>query len=78
MLEKSLGILFFLKQTRNYDGGLMPVYLRITVDGVPSEISTKRKWDPLRWDSRKGRASGTKDDAKALNTFIELLAHKVQ
>lgn len=77
MLEKSLGILFFLKHPRNYDGGLMPVYLRITVDGVPCEISTKRKWDPLRWDSRKGRASGSKDDARALNTFIELLAHKV-
>ncbi|MCJ8212058.1 site-specific integrase [Mucilaginibacter sp. RS28] len=77
MLEKSLGILFYLKHPRNHYGNSIPVYLRITVDGVPSEISTKRKWDPLRWDARKGRASGTKDDAKALNTFIELLAHKV-
>ena len=55
----------------------MTVYLRVTVDGVSNEISTKRKWEHTRWDSRKGRASGTKDDEKALNSFIEILSHKV-
>ncbi|WP_164850011.1 Arm DNA-binding domain-containing protein [Mucilaginibacter limnophilus] len=55
----------------------MVVYLRITVDGVSSEISTKRKLEPTRWDSRKGRASGSKDDTRALNSFIDILSHKV-
>ncbi|HEY9197388.1 MAG TPA: site-specific integrase, partial [Mucilaginibacter sp.] len=77
MLEKSLGILFFLKQPKNHKDGPMTVYVRITVDGVPSEISTKRKWDPARWDPRKGRASGAKEDSKALNSFIDILSHKV-
>lgn len=33
MLEKSFGLLFFLKQPRNYVDGAMYIYLRITVDG---------------------------------------------
>ena len=46
MLEKSFGLLFFLKQPRNYEGGEMYVYLKITVDGIPKEMSVKRNWDP--------------------------------
>jgi hypothetical protein len=26
------------------------VYLRVTVDGIPKELSTKMKWDFRRWD----------------------------
>jgi hypothetical protein len=31
----------FLKQPRNYEQGLMYIYLRITVDGVSKELSVK-------------------------------------
>ncbi len=44
MLEKSLGLMFFLKHPRNYDGGLMYIYLKVTVDGVPKDFSIKRSW----------------------------------
>jgi hypothetical protein len=38
MLEKSLGLMFFLKKPQDYSEGLVPIYLRITVDGVRKEI----------------------------------------
>ena len=62
MLEKSFGLLFFLRKPRNYEGGPMYVYLKITVDGEPKEVSAKRNWDPSRWNGKKHRASGTKED----------------
>jgi len=77
MLEKSFGLLFFLKQPRNYERGQMYVYLKITVDGVPKEMSVKRSWEPSRWNGKAGRASGTKEDAKKLNVYLDSIQTKV-
>ena len=44
MLESSFGLVFFLKIPRN-ESKIRTIYLRITVDGIPKETSTKRKWD---------------------------------
>jgi integrase len=76
MLEKSFGLLFFLKQPRNYEQGPMYIYLRITVDGVSKELSVKRSWLPARWSAKANRASGTKEDAKELNYYLDVLQSK--
>ena len=77
MLEKSFSLLFYLKKPKNYQNGVMPIYLRITVDGIAKEISTGRSCDPLKWNSRSGRCSGTKEDIKSLNAFLDTLQTKV-
>lgn len=74
MLEKSIGLLFFLKKPKNYrNGDIKDVYLKITVDGIPRELSCKRKWEPKRWNPHAGRALGSKEDAKELNTYLDTL-----
>ncbi|BAP31101.1 phage integrase [Chryseobacterium sp. StRB126] len=77
MLEQSYGLTFFLKSSNVKNKTIRHVYLRITVDGVPKETSTKRKWNVNRWDQKEGKATGTKEDAKALNFFLESLTTKV-
>jgi integrase len=76
MLESSFGLVFFLKIPRN-ESKIRSVYLRITVDGIPKETSTKRKWDRTRWDQKTERAIGTKEDARSLNFFLDSLILKV-
>jgi integrase len=66
----------FLKQPRNYEQGPMYIYLRITVDGVSKELSVKRSWLPARWSAKANRASGTKEDAKDLNYYLDVLQSK--
>ena len=44
MLESSFGVNYFLKTPWKKDDQLRFVYLRITVDGISKEISTKN-WD---------------------------------
>lgn len=77
MLEKSLGILFFLKKPKKVKSKECYVYLRITVDGKARELSTKRKWTPERWSTEAGRAMGGKQDAKSLNLYLDTLYEKV-
>lgn len=76
MLEKSLGLMFFLKKPQDYVEGPVPIYLRITVDGVRKEMSTKRFWEPARWSAKANRATGTKEDVKKLNTYLDVLQNK--
>lgn len=77
MLEKSFGLLFFLKQAKTEKRDVRYIYLRITVDGSSKELSTKRLWFQDRWNQTAGRATGTKEDAKILNAYLETLCSKV-
>ena len=53
------------------------MYLRITVNGKSSELSTKALWDPERWNAASGRASGSKEDARTINNLLDSLNAKV-
>jgi site-specific recombinase XerD len=77
MIGQSFGLLFYLKKPKGFTTGEVPIYLRITVDGVASELSTKRKCDPLRWNQHAERATGSKDSIKHLNAYLETLQEKV-
>jgi site-specific recombinase XerD len=76
-MEKSFGLFFHLKTTRNYKEGELPIYLCITVNKVNREISTKRKCDPSKCNATPGRADGKTEFAKSLNSYLDLLQRKV-
>jgi hypothetical protein len=76
MLDKSFGLLFYLQKPKNYVKGPIPIYLRITVDGIFKELLTKRSCDASRWNPSAERVSGTKEGAKALNAYLDLLQAK--
>ncbi len=76
-MKTNFSMLFYLKKQRNYKSGLVPVYLRITVDGKRSEVTTGRECDPEKWISNSGRAIGTKENIKSFNAFLDNLQSKV-
>lgn len=77
MLEKSFGLLFFLRKTKKNNTGPMPIYLKITVDGFAKELSTKRKCEPLKWSSVSGRATGKNEPTRELNNYLDSLEQMV-
>ncbi|WP_299177808.1 site-specific integrase [uncultured Chryseobacterium sp.] len=77
MLEQSYGLNFFLKSPREKSKTIRLVYVRITVDGISRECSTKRQWDVTRWNQKEEKAIGTKEDAKELNFFLDSLKTKI-
>ncbi|WP_158994908.1 site-specific integrase [Mucilaginibacter sp. L196] len=76
MLEKSFGLLFYLKQTPSYKDDQMYIYLRITVNGMSKELSTKRLWLVSKWNVRSGRADGNSEDARSINSLLDTLQVK--
>src|ERR1700761_5997732 len=73
MLEKSFGLLFYLKQSKTQKKGPLYIYLKITVDGKSVELSSKRKCDPSKWSTAAARAVGSKEEIRELNRFLDAL-----
>src|SRR3569833_1153404 len=76
MVEKSFGLLFFLKKSQNRKDEKF-IYLKITVDGQSKELSTKRKWEAANWNANIGRATGNKESVKTLNSYLHELEQQV-
>ena len=76
MLETSFGMSFYMK-TASKETNIRYIYLRITVDGVRRETSTKRTWDLSRWDPKIERATGNKEDARMLNHFLDAMVTRI-
>lgn len=76
-MSTNYSLLFYLKKPKNYVSGQKPIYMRITVDGIPKEVSTGKDCEPAKWISKANRAKGTKEEVKTLNTYLDTVEHKV-
>lgn len=77
-MNKTLKVHFYLKKRGDYVSGILPIYLRLTVDGERTEMSIQRDWDPEKWDAKSGRALGHKrEETRQLNSFLETMQSKI-
>jgi len=70
-MKNTFSLLFYLKKPKNYVAGAMPIYMRITVDGVPKELSTGKQCEPDRWNPKTLRLDGKKEDARTINCHLK-------
>jgi hypothetical protein len=49
IMSTNYPLLFYLKKPKNYVSGPKPIYMRITVGGIPKEFSTGKDCDPSKW-----------------------------
>lgn len=77
-MKSNFHLLFYPRKQKNYKGGPMAIYMRITVSGKRADMSAGRECDPAKWSSRAGRAIGTKEEIKSLNNYLDSLQTKVR
>jgi site-specific recombinase XerD len=77
MLEKSVGLFYYLKQAKIQKEQRRYVYLRITVEGERREISIKRQWISGLWNTKTGRAIEINEEANGLNRYLDIISKKV-
>lgn len=76
-MNSKLSILFYAKRAKTTTDGLIPIYLRVTIDGERIELSTKRYTLPEKWSIEGSCMKGTSAEAKATNSFLDSLKAKV-
>ena len=76
-MSKTFGLLFYLKKNKASASGKLPIYLRITIDGKRTEISTKRTIEIKKWSVEANKAIGRTEDIRELNAYLDSLVSKV-
>src|SRR5690349_8517922 len=77
MVSKTFKVLFVLRKRKNKPKGPQPIYMRLTVDGARVELTTSRQCDPTVWNNATGRATGTNEETRSLNQYLDLVQSKV-
>ena len=72
-MQSKMSILFYAKRAKATTEGLVPIYLRVTIDGQRIEISTKRYVDGTKWSTESGKMKGNSDEARSLNSHLDIL-----
>jgi len=76
-MNKKLGLLFFLKRSKMNANGLVPIYLRITIAGVRTDISSKRFIDAAKWNNQSQKVTGYSEEVRSINSGLKALEMKV-
>ena len=71
-MQTKMSILFYAKRAKTTTVELVPIYLRITIDGQRLEISTKRYVETSKWSSEAGKMKGNSEEARSLNSFLDI------
>lgn len=58
--------------------GIAPIYIRITIDGKRTEISTKKSIEPDKWNSTSQSVKGNNEEARKINQHLRLLIGEIE
>lgn len=58
--------------------GKCPIYVRITIDGKRSQISTKKWIEPNNWSSSGQCVKGNSEEARTINQYIRLIIGQIE
>jgi len=76
-MQNTFSILFFPKRNNNNLVREASIYMRITVNGRRSELSVHRKVNIAKWNHKAGKLSGTKEEVRDLNDYLDAIRNKV-
>jgi integrase len=78
-MNNTLVLNFILKRSKtNHENGKAPIYLRVTINGVRFEMSTKIFVTTTQWDEASQRIKGRKEEARQTNEYLNNIQTEVQ
>ena len=76
-MKTKITLHFYAKSTKANTNGLLPIYVRLTVDSKRLEFSTKKFVEKSKWSSELAKMKGTTDEARSINSYLDLMKSKV-
>ena len=76
-MQNLLSILFYIKRSKTDKQGKVPIYMRITYDGKRAEVSTMRKVELNKWNSKANCFKGQSSEAKSINRQLDIMKNRL-
>ena len=76
-MKPKMTILFIGKKSRTTRHQLLPIYLRVTIEGKRFEVATHRHVKPSDWSPSAGKAKGRSEIAIETNMALDEIKKRV-
>lgn len=76
-MSRTFDFTFKLRKPKDYVKGPVRIFLTITVDSKRCETATAQFAEPDQWDSKSGRMKGRSEDAKSVNSYLDVLQNEL-
>ena len=76
-MKAKITLHIYAKITKANTAGLLPIYIRLTVDGQRFEFSSKKFIEKSKWSPEKSKMKGSSEEARTLNNYLDLMKSKV-
>lgn len=70
-MRSTFRVLFYLKKGAPLKNGMLPIMVRITIDGEKVEFSTKLEIEEKKWDIKSAKAAGRTPAANEINLKLD-------
>jgi len=70
-MRSTFNVLFYIKRNEPKKDGRVVIMVRITINGIRSQFSSKLLVQPDQWDSKNERVKGQVAEARNLNRLLE-------
>jgi site-specific recombinase XerD len=68
---------FYAKSTKANGNGLLPIYVRLTIDGKRFEYSTKKFIEPSKWSNELSKMKGNSEEARSINNLLDFTRNRI-
>lgn len=69
--SKTFSVLFWLKKIAEKENNQIPIYARVTVDGLRADISLKRTSTEIDWCIKSRRLNPRLASSKNINSYLD-------
>ncbi len=76
-MKHKISTLFYAKSSKATKNGLIPIYQRITINGIRIELSTSRFVEKAKWNTEAGKMKGSTEEARTINSYLDILKSKI-
>lgn len=76
-MKTKITLHFYAKKTKANVGGLLPIYIRLTVDGERLEYSSKKFIEKSKWSDDLAKMKGNSEEARSINSYLDSVKSQV-
>ncbi len=76
-MKEKITLHFYAKSTKANSKGLLPIYVRVTIEGKRFEYSTKKFVTPTKWSPELSKMKGNSEEARSINSLLDFTRNRV-
>jgi len=77
MKRATFKVLFYIKRTKKKRDGTVPIYARLTVNGLRAEFGLQKSIKEEQWNKEKGCVKGSSSETRRFNLSLDLVKNKL-